>query len=118
MHPAQPDPIPDRRASTKSRCAYREPGPSSFQGLDFRFLDAWFERISLEGPFSTESEPRLGISLGDHSGYGLSSFGNHQILAGALDLIEQLEALGLEFGRSNHHVTSLNDRSFDARMSF
>lgn len=77
-----------------------------------------FKRIPRETPFATEGEPGLGISLGDHSGYGLSSFGNHQILAGALDLIEQLEALGLEFGRSNHHVTSLNDRSFDARMSF
>jgi hypothetical protein len=77
-----------------------------------------FKRIPRETPLVTEGELGLGISLGDHSGYGLSSFGNHQILAGALDLIEQLEALGLEFGRSNHHVTSLNDRSFDARMSF
>lgn len=81
-------------------------------------MDRRFKRITRETPLATEGEPRLGISHGDHSGYGLSSFGNHQILAGALDLIEQLEALGLEFGRSNYHVTSLNDQFFDARMSF
>jgi hypothetical protein len=57
--------------------------------------------------FSAESEPWLGLLLGDNTCDGPTTLGNHEILARLLDLIEQLQSFRFKLGGGDcFHMTS------------